>query len=104
MELPAADETISFADHVKPLFRESDRQSMRFAFDLWSHDDVTEHGKAILDRLEAGTMPCDGGLAGGADRRLQRWLDVPGDPGLLRTQPEERAPQAMKGGGPTGCP
>ena len=33
---------------------------MRFAFDLWSHDDVGEHADAILDRLQAGTMPCDG--------------------------------------------
>jgi hypothetical protein len=24
---------------------------MRFAFDLWSHDDVAEHADAILDRL-----------------------------------------------------
>jgi hypothetical protein len=33
---------------------------MRFAFDLWSHDDVAEYADAILDRLQAGTMPCDG--------------------------------------------
>jgi CDGSH-type Zn-finger protein/truncated hemoglobin YjbI/ferredoxin len=45
---------------IKPLFRERDRQSMRFAFDLWSYDDVAEHADAILDRLRAETMPCDG--------------------------------------------
>ncbi len=33
---------------------------MRFAFDLWSHEDVTEHADAILERLRNGTMPCDG--------------------------------------------
>jgi hypothetical protein len=38
--LPGADETVRFEDHVKRLFRERDRQSMKFAFDLWSYDDV----------------------------------------------------------------
>src|SRR5262249_26325548 len=60
VEPPSAGEPISFEQHVKPLFRETDRRSMRFAFDLWSHDDVAEHADAILDRLQAGTMPCDG--------------------------------------------
>jgi len=34
---------------------------MRFAFDLWSFDDVSTHAEAILDRIGAGTMPCSGG-------------------------------------------
>jgi hypothetical protein len=34
---------------------------MRFAFDLWSRDDGSRHADDILDRLRAGTMPCDGG-------------------------------------------
>jgi hypothetical protein len=33
---------------------------MQFAFDLWSYDDVSHHADAILARLRAGTMPCDG--------------------------------------------
>ena len=49
-----------FEEDVKPLFRERDRDSMSFAFDLWSLDDVSTHAAAILGRLEAGTMPCDG--------------------------------------------
>ena len=57
--LPTADEPVSFAAHVKPLFRESDRQSMSFAFDLWSLDDVKTHASAILERLSEGSMPCD---------------------------------------------
>jgi CDGSH-type Zn-finger protein/truncated hemoglobin YjbI len=59
IELPGPDQPLSFADHIKPLFRRRDRDSMRFAFDLWSYDDVTTHAAAILDRLAAGTMPCD---------------------------------------------
>ena len=45
---------------VKELFREGDRKEMLFAFDLWSYDDVREHHEDILERLEDGTMPCDG--------------------------------------------
>jgi hypothetical protein len=36
---------------------------MRFAFDLWSHEDVARHAEAIIERLQAGTMPCDGAAA-----------------------------------------
>jgi hypothetical protein len=32
---------------------------MLFAFDLWSHEDVSQHANDILARLRAGTMPCD---------------------------------------------
>ena len=58
--LPGPDETVSFAAHVKPLFREHDRKSMTFAFDLWSQADVQAHAAGILERLRNGTMPCDG--------------------------------------------
>jgi hypothetical protein len=30
---------------------------MRFAFDVWSHEDVSQHADAILAGLKAGTMP-----------------------------------------------
>ena len=53
-----------FEQDIKPLFRERDRNAMQFAFDLWSHDDVSTHAAAILGRLEAGTMPCDGAWPG----------------------------------------
>jgi CDGSH-type Zn-finger protein/truncated hemoglobin YjbI len=58
--LPDGDEQVSFEKHVKPLFRQRDRQSMKFAFDLWSYEDVKQHGDAILGRLRDGSMPCDG--------------------------------------------
>jgi hypothetical protein len=58
--IPDADEPVSFETDVKPLFRERDRESMQSHFDLWSHDDVSQHTDAILARLQAGTMPCDG--------------------------------------------
>jgi CDGSH-type Zn-finger protein len=58
--LPGPGEAVSFEAHIKPLFREHDRTSMTFAFDLWSHPDVQAHADGILDRLRNGTMPCDG--------------------------------------------
>ena len=57
--LPGPGEQVSFAVHLKPLFRDRDRQSMSFAFDLWSVDDVRAHAADILDRLANGSMPCD---------------------------------------------
>lgn len=67
--LPEPDEPVSFAAHVKPLFRGRDRRSMQFAFDLWSYDDVRINATAILDRVKAGTMPCDGAWP-------PEWVDV----------------------------
>src|SRR5205823_3193934 len=58
--LPGPGETVSFEAHVRPLFREHDRKSMSFGFDLWSRDDVQAHAAGILERLRNGTMPCDG--------------------------------------------
>jgi hypothetical protein len=69
-QLSGPDEPLHFEEHIKPLFRERDRDSMRFAFDLWSVDDVSTHADAILDRVEAGTMPCERSMARGARRRL----------------------------------
>ena len=71
--LPAADEPVGFAAHIKPLFRERDRRSMTFAFDLWSYDDVSTHAEAILDRLREGTMPCDGGWPEEQVGVFERW-------------------------------
>jgi hypothetical protein len=33
----------SFARDIQPLFRESDRRSMEFAFDLWDYQVVRTH-------------------------------------------------------------
>jgi CDGSH-type Zn-finger protein/truncated hemoglobin YjbI/ferredoxin len=75
-ELPASDQPISYEAHIKPLFRERDRDSMRFAFDLWSHDDVTSSADAILTRLQAGTMPCDGAWPPERVAAFKRWIDA----------------------------
>ena len=79
-ELPDADQPLSYEGHIKPLFRERDRNSMRFAFDLWSHDDVRTHADSILTRLQAGTMPCDGAWPPERVAVFQRWVSA-GSPG-----------------------
>ena len=73
--LPTADETVSFARHIKPLFRQRDRQSMKFAFDLWSYDDVAPRADDILGRLRDGSMPCDGAWEDEKVQVFQRWIE-----------------------------
>jgi CDGSH-type Zn-finger protein/truncated hemoglobin YjbI len=70
---PRTGETVGFEQHIKPLFRERDRQSMKFAFDLWSYDDVHANAEAILERVKAGTMPCDGAWPPEWVDAFQRW-------------------------------
>jgi CDGSH-type Zn-finger protein/truncated hemoglobin YjbI len=73
--LPGPGETVSFAANIKPLFREHDRQSMSFAFDLWSYGDVRAHAAGILERLENGTMPCDGAWPAERVEVFKRWSE-----------------------------
>ena len=75
LTLPAEDEPLGFEQHIKPLFRQRDRQSMKFAFDLWSYDDVCRHADAIVERLCAGSMPCDGVWPPEWIAVMQRWID-----------------------------
>lgn len=74
--MSATDEPISFERQIKPLFRDGDRQSMKWAFDLWSHDDVVQNSDAILDRLRAGTMPCDGAWPDEQIAFFQEWVEA----------------------------
>jgi hypothetical protein len=73
---PTPDETVRFEDQVKPLFRSLDRDSMRSHFDLWSYDDVSTHADAIVGRVRAGTMPCDGAWPAANVDIFQRWIDA----------------------------
>ena len=73
--IPDPASPVSFAEHIKALFREKDRASMLFAFDLWSHEDVSANADAILQRLEAGTMPCDGSWTSERIDVFRRWID-----------------------------
>jgi hypothetical protein len=48
-----------FESDIKPLFRETDVVEMEFAFNLLDYEDVKANAQGILERLEAGDMPCD---------------------------------------------
>jgi hypothetical protein len=74
--LSPTDVPISFEQHIKPLFRERDRQSMKWAFDLWSLDDVAANSEAILGRLREGTMPCDGAWSDEQIALFQGWVEA----------------------------
>jgi len=66
----------AFEQDIRPLFRDRDRQSMSFAFDLGDYEDVRENARAILDRLEAGSMPCDGGWPEEKVDLFRRWVEA----------------------------
>jgi hypothetical protein len=53
--------TPSFSADIRPLFREDDVDGMRDWFDLSKYDDVKENADIILERIEDGSMPPDGG-------------------------------------------
>lgn len=69
-----ADEPLSFARHIQPLFRTLDRQSMRRSFDLWSYDDVSRNADRILQRVANGSMPCDTAWSPEKVATLRRWI------------------------------
>jgi CDGSH-type Zn-finger protein/truncated hemoglobin YjbI len=71
--LPDPGQPVSFAAHIKPLFRSRDRESMSFAFDLWSYDDVKARATGILGRLHDGSMPCDGAWPQDRVEVFERW-------------------------------
>jgi len=73
---PGPGEPVGFAAHIKPLFRQRDRQSMSFAFDLWSANDVRARAPEILARLRDGSMPCDGAWPAAKIEVFQRWIDT----------------------------
>ena len=70
-----AGESVSFANDVRPLFRDSDIRAMAFAFDLASYDEVRDNAEEIYARLEAGNMPCDGAWPAENVQRFRAWID-----------------------------
>jgi hypothetical protein len=68
-------ERISYERDIRPLFRERDVNSMSFAFDLASYDDVRGNAQAIYERLADGSMPCDGSWPAENVERFRNWID-----------------------------
>jgi hypothetical protein len=65
----------SYENDIRPLFRDTDRSRMEFAFDLWDYDDVKENAPLILERLAEGDMPCDGPWPGDQVDLFRNWVD-----------------------------
>jgi hypothetical protein len=71
-----ADEIVTFERDIKPLFRPVDYESMAWAFDLSSYDEVKDHATAILDRLRDGSMPCDSEWPEEHVEQFRRWTET----------------------------
>ena len=67
---------VGFDEDIKPLFREEDRQRMDWAFDLWDYEAVKDNSDTILERLEAGDMPCDGAWPDEDVAKFRTWIDA----------------------------
>ena len=78
--LPRADEPVEFEKHVKTLFRNRDRRSMKFAFDVWDYDAVKQNTEAILERVGNSSMPCDGAWPEEKIHAFERWVTT----GMIR--------------------
>jgi hypothetical protein len=65
----------SFERDIRPLFRDKDRQRMEWAFDLWRLEDVKANAPQILERVEAGDMPCDEPWPPERIESLRAWMD-----------------------------
>jgi hypothetical protein len=74
-EVTTAD-AVSFEQDIKPLFRPEDQESMAWAFDLSSYDEVKERAPAILERLREGSMPCDGEWPKEKVQRFDQWIET----------------------------
>ena len=69
-------EDFGFERDIRPLFRHRDVDSMSFAFDLASYDEVRANAEAIYGRLANGSMPCDGAWPAADVERFRAWIDA----------------------------
>ncbi|HTI14551.1 MAG TPA: hypothetical protein VL461_08295 [Dictyobacter sp.] len=74
--MSTVDNAPGFERDIKPLFREEDRDEMDFVFDLWNYQDVCDNADSILDRVEDGSMPCDGEWPAEQIELFRRWKDA----------------------------
>jgi hypothetical protein len=70
-----AQDAVTYARDIRPLFRERDVNSMSFAFDLSSYDDVRANAEEIYGRLADGSMPCDQRWPTEDVERFRTWID-----------------------------
>ena len=66
---------VTYEQNIRQLFRDRDIQSMSFAFNLSSYDDVRANAEAIYKKLADGSMPCDGRWPAEDVERFRAWID-----------------------------
>jgi hypothetical protein len=66
---------LSFAQDIRPLFRDDDIKEMKYAFDLSRYQDVKANAQGIYERLADGSMPCDGAWSADQIALFRRWMD-----------------------------
>lgn len=68
---------MSFAQAIRPLFRDNDIQEMKDVanFDLSKYEDVRAHAADIYERLSDGSMPCDGAWSAEHIALFKQWMD-----------------------------
>ena len=69
--------TLSFANDIRPLFRDSpDIDSMKeYGLDLSSYEDVRAKAAAIYACLKDGSMPCDDAWPMEQIEFFKQWMD-----------------------------
>jgi len=67
---------VSFERDILPIFRPQDVEEMSWAFDLSSHEEVSDNAEEIYERLSDGTMPCDAPWPEEDVERFRQWIDA----------------------------
>ena len=75
---------------------------MRFAFDLWSYEDVSANAAAILAKVSAGAMPCDGAWSSERAELFRRWIDTGMRETVSDLVPEAAGPAESSGAAAAG--
>lgn len=68
-------EDVSFATHIRPLFREMDVAEMTFILDLTDLESVREYAEGIYTRVADGSMPCDEPWTEDKVQLFRSWID-----------------------------
>jgi hypothetical protein len=66
---------LSFAQDIRPLFRQRDVECMSDSFDLSKLSDVRMHSAAIYERLAEKSMPTDGPWSDENIGMFKQWID-----------------------------
>lgn len=68
--------SLSFASDIRPLFRDTDVDTMKnYGLDLSSYDEVKEKAAAIYGTLADGSMPCDEPWPKDRVALFKSWMD-----------------------------